>query len=90
MLLDVVKVNVADNYNLILEFENGEIRQFDMNPLLDLKPWIRIKPKALFDRAYIDNGTVAWPGNIDIAPETLYDCSVQLEGAKEHGECPIE
>lgn len=79
MLLDVVKVQVQDHYALLLEFENGERRCFDMAPLLDHKPWLRIKPEHLFSGAFIENGTVAWPGNIDIAPETLYDHSIPVE-----------
>lgn len=79
MLPDVVKVQVQDGYVLFLEFENGERRCFDMMPLLDQRPWLRIKPVPLFSRAFVENGTVAWPGNIDIAPETLYDLSVPMD-----------
>lgn len=75
MLLDIVKVTPAEHRWLLLDFENGEKRRFDMLPLLDQTPWSRIKTAALFERAFVDNGTVAWPGNIDIAPETLYDLS---------------
>jgi len=32
----------------------------------------------LFHRAAIAYGTVVWPGEIDIAPETLYDDSEPL------------
>jgi hypothetical protein len=28
--------------------------------------------------AFVENGTVAWPGNIDIDPETLYEYSVAV------------
>jgi len=75
MLLDVLKVSTFEHRWLLLDFQNGEKRRFDMLPLLDQKPWIRIKPADLFDRAFVENGTVAWPGNIDLAPETLYDRS---------------
>ncbi len=30
----------------------------------------------VFEQAYVLAGTVNWPGNIDIAPETLYERSV--------------
>ncbi|MBV5297170.1 MAG: DUF2442 domain-containing protein [Rhodoferax sp.] len=79
MLLDVVKVQPQADYRLLLEFENGERRVFDMTPLLVQKPWLRIQPSHLFTRAFVENGTVAWPGNIDIAPETLYDLSIPVQ-----------
>lgn len=74
-LLDVVKVDVMPDYTLLLEFENGEKRVFDMAHLMDKKPFVQLKGSPLFARASVDYGTVVWPGNIDIAPETLYDCS---------------
>jgi hypothetical protein len=76
ILLDVVSVEVGADYTLFLEFENGEKRIFDMRPYLDKKPFLRIKDSPLFAQAKVDYGTVVWPGNIDIAPETLYDRSV--------------
>ena len=78
-LLDVVDVAVdADAGKLLLVFANGEHRCFDMLPWLKQKPWVRIQPRHLFEQAFIENGTVAWPGNVDIAPETLYDLSEPL------------
>nr|VFJ42652.1 MAG: Protein of unknown function (DUF2442) [Candidatus Kentron sp. FW] len=73
ILLDVVKVKTHPAYRLELVFENGEQRVFDMSPYMEKKPFNRIKDPALFGCARIDYGTVVWPGNIDIAPETLYD-----------------
>lgn len=79
MLLDIVRVQPGPHYTLLLEFENGEKRRFNMEPYMEQKPWLRIKPAPLFQRAFIENGTVAWPGNIDIDPETLYDLSVSVK-----------
>ncbi len=78
MLLDVTHVTVTPNFTLFLEFENGERRRFDMLAYIDQKPWIRLKSSNTFQGAYIENGTVAWPGSIDIDPETLYDLSVPI------------
>jgi hypothetical protein len=75
VLLDVVKVEATPDYKLHLEFENGEKRIFDMSPYMDKKPFVQLKGSPLFTKASIDYGTVVWPGNIDIAPETLYDRS---------------
>ena len=78
MLLDIVKVKPLPDYQLELEFENGERKRFDMRPLLEQRPWNRITSPLLFERARVEYGTVVWPGEIDIAPETLYDDSVPL------------
>lgn len=75
MLLDVTYVQATSDYTLHLEFENGEKRIFDMMPYMEKRPYIKLKESPLFQMARIDYGTVVWPGNIDIAPETLYDKS---------------
>jgi hypothetical protein len=78
-LLDVVSVQATQDYLLYLVFENGEKKVFDMAPLMDKRPFVRLKNSPLFLAARVDYGTVCWPGNIDIAPETLYDRSVLIE-----------
>jgi len=79
ILLDVVAVRVLPRFRLMLEFENGEQRLFDMSPYLDKKPFNRLKDGTAFNGAHIDYGTVVWPGHIDIAPETLYDRSFPVD-----------
>jgi hypothetical protein len=77
-LLDITAVEHLANYSLRLSFENGEQRLFDMTPLLHKKPFATLQQVAVFLHAHVAAGTVAWPGNIDIAPETLYDQSSPL------------
>ncbi len=78
MLCDVVRVRPTPDFQIDIEYENGERRRFDMRPLLVMKPWNRIATPALFSRVSVGYGTVVWPGDIDIAPETLYDDSVAM------------
>lgn len=78
MLLDVVSVKPLSEYKLSLEFENQEKRIFDVTPYLEMGVFCQLKDKNIFSRAFIDGGTVMWPGEIDIAPETLYDRSIPL------------
>ena len=78
MLLDIIHVSVQSDFVLFLDFENGERRAFNMKAYLDQKPWARLKSENVFQGAFIENGTVAWPGNIDIDPETLYERSVLI------------
>lgn len=76
-LLDVISVKTHDDYTLELIFENGEKRIFDMKPFFDRKPFFKLLNSPLFFKASVQYGTVVWPGNIDIAPETLWIRSVQ-------------
>jgi hypothetical protein len=78
MLLDVISVTPRLDFQLDLEFENGERRRFDVRPLLAMKPWVRIASPKIFALARVAYGTVVWPQEVDIAPETLYDDSVPL------------
>ena len=74
-LLDVISVKTCDDYTLDLVFENGEKKIFDMKPFFDKKPFIKLFNSSLFFEASVQYGTVVWPGNIDIAPETLWSQS---------------
>lgn len=76
MSLDVIAVTPRSDFQLDLVFANGEKRRFDMKPLLLIKPWVRLANSHLFECVRTDYGTVVWPGDLDIAPETLYDDSV--------------
>lgn len=77
-LLDIISVKAHDDYTLELVFENDAKRLFDMNPFLDRKPFDRLRNSPIFFKASIHYGTVTWPGNIDIAPETLWARSVPI------------
>ncbi len=77
-LLDVMRVETMPGYRLTLEFSNGERRIFDMTPYLNKKPFMPLKQPLLFAKAAVDYGTVVWPGNIDISPDTLYDRSLPV------------
>ena len=78
-MLQVRSVKPTPDFLLRLVFSNGKQRQFDMRPYLHYPVFRRLENPGFFSLARIDYGTVVWPGDIDIAPETLYDCSVPIE-----------
>ena len=76
--MDVVAVKPLPSFELDLSYADGSQRRFDMKPLLVVKPWNRISALPLFTQVKVAYGTVMWPGDIDIAPETLLLDSVLL------------
>lgn len=76
MLPDVIAVETLPDYRLLLTFANNEQKFFDMKPYLQATVFQPLKNPGFFKLARIDYGTVVWPNEIDIAPETLYDLSV--------------
>lgn len=78
ILLDIIEVWPQKDKTLLLVFENRQKKVFDMKPYLQKKPYGRLKSESFFKRARVENGTVAWPDEIDIAPETLWNKSVFL------------
>lgn len=75
--ITVKSVRPLDDFKLWLRFSTDEIKVFDFTPLLDRPVFQPLKEKAVFAQAYIDYGVVVWnDGDIDIAPETLYEGGV--------------
>lgn len=70
-------VEVCPDYHLLLTFKNGERRRYDASELLSLPAYKSVK--QVFSSARVEFGTVVWPGDIDISPETLYLRSMPVE-----------
>ncbi|TAG25957.1 MAG: DUF2442 domain-containing protein [Burkholderiales bacterium] len=66
---------------LELTYADGSLRLFDMKPLIAMKPWLALRSEILFKQVKADSDTVIWPGELDIAPETLWLDSVPLSVA---------
>ena len=78
MLIDVVKVKALDNYMILLTFENGETRIFDVKSYLELGNFKKIRNKEMFDTVRVVLGTVEWSNGVDIDPEVLYEDSIAI------------
>lgn len=78
MYLAVKSVKPISNYNLILTFDNGEIRQFDMNPFLSQGVFQELRDVTKFNSVRISFDTIEWDNEADIDPEILYKYSVKI------------
>jgi Protein of unknown function (DUF2442) len=72
----VIAVRPREDFHLELTFSTGEERVFDARPYLARGVFQRLKDPVLFKQAFVAMDTVCWPGELDIAPETLYDRSI--------------
>jgi hypothetical protein len=68
----VKSVDASDDYKLTLVFTNGETGVFDCSPLLEVGVFKELKDTRYFCQARVEYGTVTWPHEQDICPDTLY------------------
>jgi len=74
-----VKTVVAtEGYRLEITFSNGEVGVYDCGPLLDFGVFKELRDLSYFKRARAESGTVVWPHEQDICPDTLYEDSKKL------------
>lgn len=73
-LVQVCGVRALDGHRLWVRFTTGEAKLFDFSPLLNSPAFRPLQDEKLFRQVYIDYGTPVWQdGDIDIAPEYLYE-----------------
>jgi len=78
MYLAINKVEPKDNYLLILTFENGEKRQFDMKPFLDVGIFKELRDLKVFRTVKPSFDSIEWENEADVDPMTLYTDSVEI------------
>lgn len=88
MYWDVVEVKPEPGYRLFIRFKDGLAGRVQLQreelagalaPLLD---------EQFFKRVFIDCGAVAWPGEIDLAPDAMY--AQVASGRRETGDSTAE
>ncbi len=68
----VKDVKPLADYRLKVKFTNGEIGTYDCRPLLDFGVFRELEDKTFFRKVRVEGGTVVWPHEQDICPDTLY------------------
>ncbi|MGH7550311.1 MAG: DUF2442 domain-containing protein [Gemmatimonadota bacterium] len=74
MIHTIVHVEPRPGYRVKIRFEDGKIGEVDLSDLVGKGVFRAWKDPAEFAKVYIDDesGTLAWPGGVDLAPDTLY------------------
>ncbi len=81
----VTSVRANDDFSLDLQFNDGSVKRFDAKPYLDYEVFRELKDLNYFKRVGVVFGTVQWPHEQDISPETLYLEGVAL-GVSDNGD----
>lgn len=72
MYWDVVEVKAEPGHRLFVRFTDGTSGkvQLDLSELDGVLAPLR--DPSFFERAFVNHGAVAWPGDIDLAPDAMY------------------
>ncbi len=71
-----VRVEALCEYELLVKFDNGEEKRFDVTPYINGEWYGQLKSFEYFKRVSTDGYTVVWPDGQDICPDELYCLSV--------------
>lgn len=76
MLRPTAKAVVAtDDYKLIIDFDNGEKKEFDVKPYIKGDWYGKLMDVNYFKTVTTDGFTVVWSDGQDICPDELYQLS---------------
>ncbi|AEM79722.1 DUF2442 domain-containing protein [Thermoanaerobacter wiegelii] len=69
-----MSVKATDDYKLIVTFDNGTVKEYDMKPKLNEWPFELLKNKVFFKAVKVDAGGygVSWNNEIDLSEYELW------------------
>ncbi len=74
----VKSVEPLESYRLLVEFDNGQRRVFDVSPYLNLGRFAELKEPSMFRSVRVSFDTVEWANRLDIDPEVLYEQGLEI------------
>lgn len=70
---DVIEVRPELPLTLQVRFADGLSGKVRFEPESLTGVFEALKDQSLFSQVYIEHGAVAWPGDLDLAPDAMYD-----------------
>jgi hypothetical protein len=68
----IKQAEYKSKYQLILTFENGEVKEFDLSPYLHYPIFEPLNDESFCSKFRVFNGTIVWNDETDFDPDTLY------------------
>jgi hypothetical protein len=84
----VKRVKADSDYTLLLSFDNGEKKVFDVKPYLNFGVFSQLKDLKIFNSVRPFFGSICWSNNVDIDPDTLYIDSKKISTPHKKGSLP--
>lgn len=75
----VKHVLAREDHTLVLTFEDGAKKVFDVKPYLEKGVFRELKDINMFKTARVFFSTVAWANGADFDPEGLYELGLPLD-----------
>ena len=79
MYWDVVDGRAEADYTLFVRFADGVSGRVRISPDRLTGVLAPLRDRRFFEQVFIDNGAVAWPGEIDLAPDAMYEAVSKQE-----------
>ncbi len=79
MKWDVVDVKPIAPLAIRVQFADGLVGRVQFEPSHLTGVFTALNDPTVFQQAHIDGGAVAWPGNLDLAPDAMYQ-EIQANG----------
>ena len=72
----VTEVHTLPRHRLRVRFVDGTEGEVDVSHLIfaeDAGVFVALRDPVVFAQAYVNDGAVTWPGELDLAPDAMYD-----------------
>lgn len=79
MNLQVAKIKARPKHKLYVEFKNGKVRLFDMEPYLNKGVFKELKDESYLKKVRVIWGGVEWPHKQDLSVDTLYYRGIPIQ-----------
>ena len=73
MYWDVVEVRAEPDFSLFVRFADGVSGRVRIEPEKMTGVLAPLRDGSFFEKVFIDQGAVAWPGEIELAPDAMYE-----------------
>jgi hypothetical protein len=68
----VTDVKPESDYKLLITFNNGETKFFDVKPYLGIGIFSDLRDLSVFNSVKPFMGSIQWSNGVDLCPDTLY------------------